>query len=164
MEDPKAILNSHVCYANNELEVVDTHSTAKLRMRNPTTLDEFIKCLRIAQHEQPQQSNSAKVAKMVSAIILEQLSEFGTTTNAMQFNNSRYQSQSPSQAQFQSLGRDPGTQRDSHQTSQQHSCGNCGKSHLQFQCPVFNQNCTFCKMYGLFQVCATGLKGVPFLL
>ena len=64
-------------------------------MRNPTTLDEFIKCLRIAQHVQPQQSNSVEVAKMVSAIISEQLSEFGTTTNAMQLNNSKYQSQSP---------------------------------------------------------------------
>ena len=56
MEDPKAsilVLDSNVCYANNELEVVDTHSTAKLRMRNPTTLDEFIKCIRIAQHVQP---------------------------------------------------------------------------------------------------------------
>ena len=53
---------------------------------------------------------------------------------------------------------------DSHQTSQQHSCGNCDKSHLQFQCPVFNQTCTFCKMHGLFQVCVTGLKGVPALL
>ena len=108
--------------------------------------------------------NSAEVAKMVSAIISEQLSEFGTTTNAMQFNNSRYQSQSPSRVQFQSPGGDPGTQRDSHQTSQQHSCGNCGKSHLQFQCPVFNQTCTFCERHGLFQVCVTGLKGVPALL
>ena len=62
----------------------------------------------------PEQSNSAEVAKMVSAIISEQLSEFGTTTNAMQFNNSRYQSQSPSRGQFQLPGRDPGTQRDSH--------------------------------------------------
>ena len=99
MEDPKAsilLLNSDVCYANNKLEVVDTHSTAKLKMRNPPTLDEFIKCLRIAQHVQSQQSNSAEMAKMVSAIISEQLSEFGTTTNAMHFNNSRYQFQSPS--------------------------------------------------------------------
>ena len=133
-------------------------------MRNTTTLDEFIKCLRITQHVQPQQSNSTEVAKMVSAIISEQLSEFGTTTNAMQFNNSKYQSQSPSPVHFQSPGRDPGTQRDSHQTSEQHTCGNCGKSHLQFQCPVFNQTCTFCIMYGLFQVCVTGLKGVPALL
>ena len=90
----------------------------KCVMRNPTTLDEFIKCVRIAQHVQPQQFNSAEVAKMVSTIISKQLSEYGTTTNAMQFNNSRYQSQSPSQVQFQSPGRDPGTQRDSHQTSQ----------------------------------------------
>ena len=133
-------------------------------MRNPTTLGECIKCLRIAQHVQPQQSNSAEVAKMVSAIVSEQLSEFGPTTNAMQFKNSRYQSQSPSLVQFQSSGRDPGTQRDSHQTSLQHTCGNCGKSHLQFKCPVFNQTCTFCKMHGLFQVCITGLKGVPALL
>ena len=67
------VLNSHACYANYELEVVDPHSTAKLRMRNPTSLDEFIKCIRIAQHVQPQQSNSVKVEQMVSAIISEQL-------------------------------------------------------------------------------------------
>ena len=101
---------------------------------------------------------------MVSTIILEQLSGCRTTTNAMQFNNSKYQSKSPSQVQFQSPGRDPGTQRDSHQTSQKHACGNCGRSHLQFQCPVFNQTCTFYKMHGLFQVCVVGLKGVPVLL
>ena len=64
-------------------------------MKDPKTLDELIECARTAQHVQPQQSNNADAAKMVSAIISEQLSEPKTSINAIQFNNSRHQSQSP---------------------------------------------------------------------
>ena len=86
--------------SNNDLMLAITKGLAPsvkgyVLMKDPKTLDELIECARTAQHVQPQQSNNADVAKMVSAIISKQLSELKTSINAIQFNNSRHQSQSP---------------------------------------------------------------------
>lgn len=86
--------------SNNDLMLAITKGLAPsvkgyVLMKDPKTLDELIECTRTAQHVQPQQSNNADVAKMVSAIISEQLSELKTSINAIQFNNSRHWSQSP---------------------------------------------------------------------
>ena len=151
---------------NNDLMLAITEGLAPsvkgyVLMKDPKTLDELIECARTAQHVQPQQSNNADVAKMVSAIISEQLSDFKTSINAIQFNNSRHWwSQSSRQGRFQSPGRDSGTQRGSGQTSQQPSCGCCGKSHSKFQCPAFNKTCNFCKKTGHFQsMCYRAKRG-----
>ena len=74
--------------SNNDLMLAITKGLASsvkgyILMKDPKTLDELIECARTAQHVQPQQFNNADVAKMVSAIISEQLSELKTSINSI---------------------------------------------------------------------------------
>ena len=154
--------------SNNDLMLAITKGLAPsvkgyVLMKDPKTLDELIECARTAQHVQPQ-TNNADVAKTVSAIISEQLSELKTSINAIQFNNSRHRSQSPRQVRFQSPGRDSGTQRAVVRHPSIALVEVVVNLTLSFNVHHLIRLVTSAKRLVIFKVCVTGLRRVQALL
>ena len=155
--------------SNNDLMLAITKGLAPsvkgyVLLKDPKTLDELIEYARTVQHVQPQQSNNTDVAKMVSAIISEHLSELKTSINAIQFNSSRHQSQSPRQVRFQSQAEIQVLREAVVRHPSSTLVDTVVNLTLSFNAQHLIRLVTSVKRLVIFKVCVTGLRGVQALL